>query len=56
MIDPTAHQLWHRLRQKLLFASAPPVSINSDDVREAARLLGLEFVERKRVDYSGGKK
>lgn len=55
MTDQTAANLWHRLRQKMLFANAPPADINATRVRLAAWLLGLEFVEREKVDY-GGKK
>ena len=55
MTDPTAASLWHRLRQKLIFASSPPVGINATRVKLAAWLLGLEFVERTKVDYKGTK-
>ena len=54
--NPTASQLWHRLRQKMLFASSPPADINADDVHEAARLLGMEFVEREKPNYAGKKR
>ena len=55
MNDPTAINLWHRLRQKMLFANAPPADINATKVKLAAWLLGLEFVEREKPNY-GGKK